>query len=329
MRRRDFITLISGTATICPLAAWAQSAGQMRRIGVLENMSADDPEAQARIGAFHQGLQDSGWSIGRNVRIDYRWATDQSKIPEYAAELVALTPSVILANANPSVDALLKISRDVPIVFVATTDPVGMGMVQSLSRPGGNATGFTTAEFGMSGKWLELLREIAPNVKRVAVLQDPTSGSSSIPQFAAMQAVAPSLRFDLVSLVVRDDDQIKHDITSFARNADAGLIGTRTGAVIRHSKLIIDLAAQLHLPAIYPLRLFVASGGLASYGPDIVDEYRLAALYVDRILKGEKPADLPVQAHTKFETLVNLKTAKALGLEVPATLLSRADEVIE
>jgi putative tryptophan/tyrosine transport system substrate-binding protein len=213
MRRRDFITLISGTATICPLAAWAQSAGQMRRIGVLENMSADDPEAQARIGAFHQGLQDSGWSIGRNVRIDYRWATDQSKIPEYAAELVALTPSVILANANPSVDALLKISRDVPIVFVATTDPVGMGMVQSLSRPGGNATGFTTAEFGMSGKWLELLREIAPNVKRVAVLQDPTSGSSSIPQFAAMQAVAPSLRFDLVSLVVRDDDQIKHDIT--------------------------------------------------------------------------------------------------------------------
>jgi putative tryptophan/tyrosine transport system substrate-binding protein len=329
MRRREFIALLGAATTAWPLAARAQSAGQMRRVGVLENLSADDPEAQARIGAFHQGLQDSGWSIGRNVRIDYRWATDQSKIPEYAAELVALRPSVILANANPSVDALLKVSRDVPIVFVATTDPVGMGMVQSLSRPGGNATGFTTAEFGMSGKWLELLREIAPNVKRVAVLQDPTSGSSSIAQFAAMQAVAPSLRFDLVSLVVRDDDQIKHDITSFARNADAGLIGTRTGAVIRHSKLIIDLAAQLHLPAIYPLRLFVASGGLASYGPDIVDEYRLAALYVDRILKGEKPADLPVQEHTKFETLVNLKTAKALGLAVPQSLLARADEVIE
>ena len=301
MRRHDFITVLGG-AVAWPLAARAQQREPVRRIGVLINLAADNSESQARIGAFLQGLQQLGWAIGRNVRIDYRWAADQSKLPNYAAELVALAPDVILANANPSVDALQKVSRTVPLVFVSTTDPVGMGMVQSLSRPGGNATGFTTAEFGMSGKWLELLREIAPDVKRVAILQDPVSGSSSIGQFAAMQAVAPSLGFDLVSLALREDGQIKQDITAFARDRNSGLVATRTGAAIRHSQLIVDLAAQLRLPAIYPLRLFVTSGGLAAYGPDIVDEYRLAASYVDRILRGEKPADLPVQDPTKFET---------------------------
>jgi len=328
--RRQFISAIGGTLATWSLAAHAQQVDRMRRIGVLANLAADDPESQARIGSFLQGLQEFGWAIGRNVRIEYRWAIDQSKLPQYAAELVALAPDVILANANPSVAALQQVSRTVPIVFVATTDPVAMGTVQSLSRPGGNATGFTTAEFGMSGKWLELLKEIAPSVKRVAVLQDPVLGSSSIAQFAAMQAVAPSLGFDLLSVILHDDGQIKQDLTAFARSPDAGLVATRTGAVIRRrSKLIIGLAAQLRLPAIYPLRLFVTSGGLAAYGPDIVDEYRLAASYVDRILKGEKPSDLPVQQHTKFETLVNLKTAKELGLRIPQTLLARADEVIE
>jgi putative ABC transport system substrate-binding protein len=250
-------------------------------------------------------------------------------LSKYAAELVALAPDVLLANANPSVDALRKVSGTVPIVFVAVTDPVGMGFVQSLSHPGHNATGFTTGEFGASAKWLEVLREIAPSVQRVAVLQDQGPGSSSIAQFAAMQALAPSLGFDLVSLVIHDEEQLKQDVTAFAHSSPAGLVATRTGVVIRNSKLIISLAAQFHLPAIYPLRLFVTSGGLAAYGPDVVDEYRLAASYVDRILKGEEPANLPVQQPTKYELVANLRTAKALGLEILPSLLARADEVIE
>jgi ABC-type uncharacterized transport system substrate-binding protein len=328
MRRREFITLLGGAAAAWPLMARAQQSS-VRRIGVLVNLSSDNPEAQARIGAFLQGLQEFGWSIGRNVRIEYRWASNLINLPRYAAELVALAPDVVLANANPSVDALQKVSRTMPIVFVATTDPVGSGMVESLARPGGNATGFTTAEFGMSGKWLELLKEIAPNVKRVGVLQDPTSGSSSIAQFAAIQAVAPSLGVELRSLPLHDEQQIVGVVTAFARSSDAGLIATRTGVPISHRDLIVDLAARLRLPAVYPLRLFVIAGGLIAYGPDIVDAYRHAASYVHRILKGEKPADLPVQAPTKYEPVINLKTAKALGLTVPDNVLARADEVIE
>jgi ABC-type uncharacterized transport system substrate-binding protein len=329
MRRREFITLLGGAAATWPIAARAQQPGGVRRIGVLVNLSSDNPEAQARIGAFLQGLQEFGWSIGRNVRIEYRWASNLNNLARYAAELITLAPDVVLANANPSVDALLKVSRTMPIVFVATTDPIGSGLVESLARPGGNATGFTTAEFGMSGKWLELLKEIAPNVKRVGVLQDPTSGSSSIAQFAAIQAVAPSLGVELRSLPLQDAQQIAGVVTAFARSSDAGLIATRTGVPISHRDLIVDLAARLRLPAVYPLRLFVIAGGLVAYGPDIVDAYRHAASYVHRILKGEKPADLPVQAPTKYELVINLKTAKALGLSVPDTVLARADEVIE
>jgi len=326
-KRRDFIALLGGAAA-WPLVARAQTPS-VRRIGVLINLPANDSEQQARIGAFLQGLQQFGWFIGRNLRIEYRWASNPNDLPRSAAELVALGPDVVLANANPSVDALLKVSRTVPIIFVATSDPVGSGFVESLPRPGGNATGFTTAEFGMSGKWLELLKEIAPNVKRVAVLQDPTSGSSSIAQFAAIQAVAPLLGIELSSLSLHDERQIKALLTAFARSSDAGLIATRTAASIRHRDLIIALSAQLRLPAIYPLRPFVTAGGLVTYGPDIVDAYRQAASYVHRVLTGEKPAELPVQAPTKYELVINLKTAKALSLEVPPTLLARADEVIE
>jgi putative ABC transport system substrate-binding protein len=328
LRRRQFITLLGGAAA-WPLAARAEQSGGIRRIGVLVNLAADNSEVQARIGAFLQELQEFGWSIGRNVRIEYRWASNQNDLSRYAAELLALAPDVVLANANPSMDALRKLNRATPIVFVAVTDPVGSGFVQSLAQPGGNATGFTTAEFGMSGKWLELLKEIAPTIKRVAVLQDPTSGSSSIAQFAAIQAVAPSLGVDLLSLTLQDDRQINEGVTAFARSPNMGLIATRTGAAISHRDLIVDLALRLRLPAVYPLRLFVTAGGLAAYGPDIINEYRQAASYVHRILRGEKPADLPVQAPTKYETVINLKTAKALGLDVPATVLARADEVIE
>jgi putative ABC transport system substrate-binding protein len=327
MRRREFIAALGGAAA-WPVAARAQ-AQRLRRIGVLQNQTADDAESQARVGAFLQGLQEFGWVIGRTVRIDYRWAVDLKTLPMYAEELLALAPDVVLANANPCVDALQKVGRAIPIVFVATTDLVGSGFVESLARPGGNATGFTTAEFEMSGKWLELLRELDQNIKRVAVLQDPASGSSSIAQFAVIQAVASSLAVELVSLVMHDDRQIDQAVTTFARAAHTGLIATRTGAAIRHRNLIISLAARLRMPAVYPLRLFVTSGGLISYGPDIVDQYRRAASYVDRILKGEKPADLPVQAPTKYELVINLKTAKALGLDVPSSLLARADEVIE
>ena len=325
--RRKFITLLGGAAA-WPIAARAEQSG-IRRIGVLVNLAADNAEVQARIGAFLQELQEFGWSIGRNVRIEYRWASNQNDLSRYAAELLALAPDVVLANANPSMDALRKLNRATPIVFVAVTDPVGSGFVQSLAQPGGNATGFTTAEFGMSGKWLELLKEIAPTIKRVAVLQDPTSGSSSIAQFAAIQAVAPSLGVDLLSLTLQDDRQINEGVTAFARSPNMGLIATRTGAAISHRDLIVELALRLRLPAVYPLRLFVTAGGLSAYGPDIINEYRQAASYVHRILRGEKPADLPVQAPTKYETVINLKTAKALGLDVPATVLARADEVIE
>ena len=327
MKRREFITLVGGAAA-WPFAARAQQPSGVRRIGVLITLAADDPEAQARIGAFLQGMQEFGWTLGRNVRIDYRWASDVNSISRYATELVALAPDVILANANPSVVALQRATPSVPIVFVAVTDPVAAAFVENLARPGSNATGFSTGEYGTSAKWLELLKEIAPSITQVAVLQDPQN-LSSLPQFAAIQSVAPSLGVELKSLPLRDVGEIELIVAAFARGSNLGLIATRTQAANLRRDLIIALAARHRLPAVYPLRFFVTGGGLVSYGPDIVDQYRLAAGYVDRILKGEKPSELPVQAPVKYELVVNLKTAKALGLEVPTTLLARADEVVE
>jgi putative tryptophan/tyrosine transport system substrate-binding protein len=331
VNRRQLITLLGGAAA-APLLRWpptarAQQSGGMRRIGVLSNLAADNPESQARVGAFLQGLQEVGWAIGRNVRIEYRWATDAADMPRYAAELVALAPDVILANANPSVWALQRVTRALPIVFVASTEPVGSGLVESMARPGGNATGFASAEFGTSAKWLELLKEIAPGVMRAAVLEDPLTGGAG--QFAAIQTVAGSVGVAVSPLAVSDVGEIERSVAAFARASNGGIIVTRGPQTITQRDLIVRLAAQHRLPAVYPLRLFVAAGGLISYWADIVDQYRRAARYVDRILKGEKPADLPVQAPVKYELVINLKTAKALGLELPATVLARADEVIE
>ena len=302
----------------------------MRRIGVLMASAADDPESQARIAAFLQGLQQLGWTDGRNVRIDTRWATtDADDIRRHAAELVALAPDVILAaTGTATVAPLLQATRTVPIVFVQVIDPVGAGFVASLARPGGNATGFTIYEYGMSGKWLELLKEIAPRVTRAAVLRDPAI-ASGIGQFAAVQAVAPSLGVELSPVDVRDAGEIERAVTAFARSSNGGLIVTASALATRHRDLIIALAARHRLPAVYAYRYFVTAGGLISYGPDLIDQYRRAAGYVDRILKGEKPADLPVQAPTKYELVINLKTAKALGLDGADTVLARADEVIE
>ena len=327
MKRREFITLIGGAAAAWPLAARAQQAGRVRRVGVLVNLSADSPETQARVGAFLQGLQELGWAIGRNVRIDSRFPSNAGSIAGSAAELLALVPEVVLANANPSVEALQQLSRTLPIVFVAVTEPVGSGLVESMARPGGNATGFASAEFGTSAKWLELLKDLSPHLTRAAMLHDPATGGAA--QFAAIQSVAGSFGVALSSLAVRDAREIEPAVTAFARVATGGLIVARNALLITHRDLIIELAARHRLPAVYPLRLFVAGGGLISYGPDIVDQYRRAAAYVDRILKGEKPADLPVQAPNKYELVINLKTAKALGLQVPPTLLALADEVIE
>jgi putative ABC transport system substrate-binding protein len=328
VKRRDFITLPGGAVAAWPLAASAQQGDGVRRVGVLITLAGDDPEAQARIGAFLQGMQEFGWTLGRNVRIDYRRARDVNSISRYATELVALAPDVILANANPSVVALQRATSSVPIVFVAVTDPVAASFVENLARPGSNATGFSTGEYGTSAKWLELLKEIAPSITQVAVLQDPQN-LSSLPQFAAIQSVAPSLGVELKSLPLRDVGEIERILAAFARASNLGLIATRTQAANLRRDLIIALAARHRLPAVYPLRFFVTAGGLISYGPDIVDQYRRAAGYIDRILRGEKPADLPVQAPTKYDLVIDLKTAKALGLEVPATLLARADEVIE
>ena len=328
--RREFISLLGGAAAAWPLAASAQQPARMRRIGALLAQSADDSDALARVSAFAQGLQERGWSVGSNIRIDYRWgAGDLERFRRYAAELVALAPDVVLASAGSIVGALQQASRTVPIVFVTTRDPVGGGWVESLARPGGNATGFTSFEFSMSGKWLELLKEIAPRLTRVAVVRDPAvpAGSGG---FAAIQTVAPSFGVELTPVGVRDADEITRGIAAFARYANDGLILVGPpSSVARYFDLIITLAAQHRLPAVYSNRFFVTRGGLISYGVDSIDQYRRAASYVDRILKGEKPADLPVQAVTKYVTVINLKTAKALGLAVPDTLLARADEVIE
>ena len=331
MKRREFITLLGGAAAVAwPLAARAQQPDRVRRIGVLMASAADDSESQARIAAFLQGLQQLGWADGRNMRIDTRWATtDADDIRRHAAELAALAPDVLVAATGTVTAApLLQATRTVPIVFVQVIDPVGAGFVVSLARPGGNATGFTIYEYGMSGNWLELLKEIAPRMARAAVLRDPAI-ASGIGQFAAAQAVAPSLGVELSPVDVRDAGEIEHAVTAFARSSNGGLIVTASALATRHRDLIIALAARHRLPAVYSYRYMVAAGGLVSYGPDSIDQYRRAAGYVDRILKGEKPADLPVQAPTKYELVINLKTAKALGLDIPTTVLSRADEVIE
>ena len=329
MQRRDFITLLGGAAAAWPLAARAQQSDRMRRIGVLLPAAADDSEFQARMGAFLQALALLGWTIGRNVRIDTHWATtNRDDIRRHAAELATLAPDVILAFGASTVGPMLQATRTVPIVFPVAVDPVGGGFVDSLARPGGNATGFMAYEFSLSGKWLELLKEIAPGVTRAAVLRDPTL-PAGIGQFAVIQSVAPSVGVEVSSANVHDAAEIERTVASFARAGNGGLIVTASGLVQRYRHLIITLAAQHKLPAVYYEHFFVAAGGLISYGADYVDQFRRAAGYVDRILKGEKPADMPVQAPTKYELAINLKTAKALGLTVPPALLARADEVIE
>jgi ABC-type uncharacterized transport system substrate-binding protein len=327
MRRRGFITLLGGAAA-WPLAARAQQAERVRRIGVLMTQAEDDPEGQTRLLALAQGLQESGWTIGRNVQIDTRWGEgDAERYRRYAAELVALAPDVILVNGPAALAQLQQATRSLPIVFTNVFDPVGAGFVLSVARPGGNATGFMLAEYSTSGKWLELLKEIAPRVTRAAIIRDPTL-TSTVAQFAAIQSAATPLGVELSPIDVRNSGDIERAAAAFARAPNGGLIVTSGGSSTRRI-LIITLAARHKLAAVYPFRYFVTSGGLISYGPDPIDQYRRAAGYVARILKGEKPADLPVQAPTKYELVINLKTAKALGLEVPPTLLARADEVIE
>jgi putative tryptophan/tyrosine transport system substrate-binding protein len=330
MRRREFITLLSCGVAAWPLAARAQQSGGMRRIGVLLPAESDDREFQARLAAFLQGLQQQGWADGRNIRIDIRWGAGDADLErKYAGELVALGPDVVMAFSSPSVSALRQVTRTVPTVFSDVADPVGAGYVASLARPGSNTTGFSAFEYSLSGKWLELLKEIAPNLSRAAVLRDP-SIASGIGQFAAIQALAPrSFGVELTTIDYGNPDELKRSIARFAREPNSGLIVTGSAWATVHRNLIIMLAAQHRLPAAYNSRYYATDGGLISYGPDLVDLCRRAAGYVDRILKGEKAADLPVQAPTKYELVINLKTAKTLGLTVPPSLLARADAVIE
>jgi putative tryptophan/tyrosine transport system substrate-binding protein len=329
VKRRDFITLLGGAAAAWPLAARAQQGERLRRIGVLMNGAADDPEGQARLIAFVQALQQFGWTDGRNVRIDTRWAAgDADRIRQYAAEFAAPAPDVILATGSFGVGPLLQATRAVPIVFVIVPDPVGAGFVDNLARPGGNATGFLQFEYALSGKWLELLKQVAPSVTRAAVIRDPAI-TAGIGQFGVIQSVAQSLGVEVSPVNVRDPGEIERAVAAFARTPNVGLIVTGSALATVHRRLIINLAARHKLPAAYVSRYFVTDGGLISYGADLVDQYRQAAGYVDRILKGEKPADLPVQAPTKYELVINLKTAKALGLQIPDKLIAIADEVIE
>ena len=326
--RREFIRLVGGAAAAWPLAARAQQGERMRRVGALMPQTADDPQGQARIAAFLRELQQLGWTDGRNVRIDARWsATDAELIRKSAMELVALAPDVILASTTAAVGPLVQATRTVPIVFAVVADPVGAGIVDSLARPGGNATGFSTFEYGVGPKWLELLKEIRPGVTRAAVLRDPAV-SAGLGLFGAILGAAPSLGMEVIPVNVRDAAEIEHAIAAFAPTPNGGLIVT-AGSALTHRELIITLAARHRLLTVYPDEIFVTDGGLIAYGPDRVDQYQQAASYVDRILKGEKPADLPVQAPTRYELAVNLKTAKALGLIIPDTILARADEVIE
>jgi ABC-type uncharacterized transport system substrate-binding protein len=329
MRRRQFITLLGGAAAAWPLAARAQQSERVRRVGVLMPHVENNSVAQARIAALSQELQQLGWGVGRNLTIDVRWAGPYAAgIRKQAGELVASAPDVILANGSVAVGPLLEGTRTVPIVFVIVPDPVGGGFVDNLARPGGNATGFMQFEYGLSGKWLELLKQIAPGVTRAAILRDPTSPTGT-GQFGAIQSVAPALGVEVSPLGMSDPREMERVVAAFARAPNGGLIVTGSALAQLHRDLIISLAARHKLPAIYFERFFVTAGGLISYGPDLVDQFRRAADYVNRVLKGEKPADLPVQAPTKYETVLNLKTAKALGLDIPPTVLARADEVIE
>ena len=328
MRRREFITLLGGAAATRPLAAHAQPV-TVRRIAALLNTSADDPETPALVGAFSQGLSEHGWTIGRNIQIDYHWyAGNPEAARKYATELVALAPDVILVAGTPGVAASQRATRTVPIVFTRVADPLGAGFVDNLARPGGNITGFMIFEYSLSGKWLDFLKQIAPHVTRVAVLRDQ-SNPSGIAQFGAIQALAPSLGVQVSPLSVAGADEIANAIGTFAHSANGGLIITGSAAVTGHLYSIIKLAAQYKLPAIYPDPFIISGGALICYGPDQIDQFRRAAGYVDRILKGEKPGELPVQSPVKYQLAINLKTAKALGLDVPAPLLASADEVIE
>jgi putative ABC transport system substrate-binding protein len=328
MKRREFITLLGG-AVAWPLAARAQQGQRERRVGVLMTYAVDDPIGQMRVAAVLQGLQQAGWEVGRNLHVDIRWSgAIAADIRKHAAELIALAPDVIVANGSPATGPLLEATRTVPIVFAIVADPVGAGYVDSLARPGGNATGFTLFEFGMAAKWLELLKQIAPAVRRAAVMRDPTM-SAGLGQFGAIQSAGPSLGVEVISVNVHDAGEIERTITSFARQPQGGLIVTGSAAAAAHRDLIIALAARHKLPAVYFERFFVAAGGLASYGPDFLDQFRRAAGYVDRILKGEKPGELPVQAATKYALVINLQTAKTLGIEIQPAVLARADEVIE
>jgi putative ABC transport system substrate-binding protein len=328
MKRRDFFGILGGAAAGWPIVAHAQPA-RMRRIGVLMAAAADDPEYKARVAALLQSLQQLGWNDGRTVQVDTRWATDPGDLRRHATELTALASDVIVAaTGTTTIAPLLQATRTVPIVFVLAIDPVGAGFVASLSRPGGNATGFTMFEYGMSVKWLELLKEISPTVSRAAVLRDPTI-ASGIGQFGAVQAAAPSLGVELTPVDVHDEREIERAVTAFARSPNGGLIVTAAPLATGHRDMIVALAARLKLPAVYASRVFVTAGGLIYYGPDLIDQYRRAADYVDRILKGESPADLPVQAPNKYELAMNLKAAQSLGLIIPPTVLARAAEVIE
>jgi putative ABC transport system substrate-binding protein len=329
MRRRDFITLLGGAAAAWPLAARAQQGERMRRIGVLMSGAETDPEYQARAAVFRQGLQQLGWAEGRNLQIDYRWAaSDLDRMRSYATELVRMTPDVILAQSPPVVAAVRQQTSAIPIVFVQVSDPVGAGLIQSLAKPGGNLTGPTEYEFAMGGKWLELLKEIAPAVKRVAVLLMPEH-TTNAGLYRAIEAAAPSFRVQLTRATVRNAAEVERTIDEFARESNGGLVVLPSPVATRQRELIIALADRHCLPAVYAFRYYVTSGGLLSYGTEVLDQFRKAAVYVDRILKGEKPRDLPVEAPTKFELVINLKTAKALGLEVPWILQQRADEVVE
>ncbi len=332
MRRRELTTALAGVASSLvawPLVVRAQQAERQRRVGVILGLAANDPEGQARLAAFMQALQELGWISGRNIQILRRFTEgDADRARAYAAELLALAPDVVLTSGASTTGPALQTIRTAPVVFVGAADPVGAGFVESMARPGANATGFTSYEYSMSGKWLELLKEIAPAVKRVAVLRDPTV-SAGTGQFGAIQTAAPSFGVELSPINVRDAGEIERAVTEFARSGNGGLIVTTSAAVLAHRDLIITLAARHKLPAVYYAGFYVTAGGLASYGPDYVDQYRRAAGYVDRILKGEKPSDLPVQAPTKYDLVINLKTAQALGLDIPATVLARANEVIE
>ena len=329
MKRREFMTLLGGAAVAWPLAARAQQGERARRIGVLMSVAADDAEGQARLMAFGQGLAQLGWTVGRNVRFDIRWTAGKADdTRQYVTELVALAPDAILAAGGSVVGPLLQVTGTVPIVFTQVVDPVGAGFVESLGRPGGNATGFINFEYGISVKWLELLKQIVPSVRRVAVLRDPAI-ASAVGQLGAIQGAAPSFGVEVSPVGVRAGGEIERAVAAFARGSNDGLIVLTTGLTLVHRELIISLAARHRLPAVYTDRTFVTGGGLISYGPDRMEHFRLAAGYVDRILKGEKPADLPVQAPTKYELVINFKTAKALGLDIPPMVLARADEVIE